>query len=213
MAGWPCDIQKIKKIIGKKQKIYIIEDCSQAHGAKINNQYVGSMGDISVWSFCNDKIISTIGEGGMISCKSKLIYKKLWAYKDCGKNYDKIFKKNKNNLFKWVHDFNGTNLRMTEVQAAVGIEQLKNLKKMINIRFKNIQFIYKNIKKNNFIYTPVLPKNIFHSGYRCYLIAANKKIRNKFISYLASCGIDANQGSCPEIYREKDFQILINIKC
>ena len=205
LAGWPCDIQKIKKIIGNKQKIFIIEDCSQAHGAKINNKYVGSMGDISVWSFCNDKIISTIGEGGMISCKSKLIYKKLWAYKDCGKNYDKILKKNKNNLFKWIHDFKGTNLRMTEAQAAVGIEQLKNLNRMTNLRFKNIKFIYKNIKKNNLIHVPVLPKKIFHAGYRCYLTAVNKKIRNKFISYLASNGIDANQGSCPEIYKEKRF--------
>ena len=205
LAGWPCDIQKLKKIIGKRQKIYIIEDCSQAHGAKINNKFVGSMGDISVWSFCNDKIMSTIGEGGMISCKSKLFYKKIWAYKDCGKNYDKIFKKSKNNLFKWVHDFQGTNLRMTEAQAAVGIEQLKNLNRMINSRFKNIKFIYKNIKKNKFIHAPILPKNIFHSGYRCYLTATNKKIRNKFINYLANNGIEANQGSCPEIYREKRF--------
>ena len=205
LAGWPCDIQKIKKIIRKNQKIFIIEDCSQAHGAKIHNKYVGSMGDISVWSFCNDKIMSTIGEGGMISCKSKLIYKKLWAYKDCGKNYDKILKKNKNNLFKWIHDFKGTNLRMTEAQAAVGIEQLKNLNRMTNLRFKNIKFIYKNIKKNNLIHVPVLPKKIFHAGYRCYLTAVNKKIRNKFISYLASNGIDANQGSCPEIYKEKRF--------
>ena len=205
LAGWPCDIDKIKKIIGNNKKIYIIEDCSQAHGARINNKYVGSMGDLSTWSFCNDKLISTIGEGGMISCKSKLIYKKLWAYKDCGKNLDKLLNKKKNNLFRWIHDFDGTNLRMTEVQAAVGIEQLKNLKKMISKRFNNIKFVYKNIKKNNLIFAPELPKNIFHSGYRCYLFAKNVNIRNNFIKYLNQSGIDANQGSCPEIYKEKRF--------
>ncbi len=207
LAGWPCDINKIKKIIGKKN-ILILEDCSQAHGAKINNKYVGSMGDIAVWSFCNDKIISTIGEGGMISCKSKKIYKKLWAYKDCGKNIDKILNKKskkKGYLFKWVHDFDGTNLRMTEIQAAVGIEQLKNLKKMINKRFYNIKFIYKNIKKNNLIFKPEIPKNIIHAGYRCYLLAKSKRVRDNFINYLNMNGIDANQGSCPEIYREKRF--------
>ena len=211
LSGWPFDVEKLKKIIGKK-KIYIIEDCSQAHGAKIRDKFVGSMGDIAVWSFCNDKIISTVGEGGMIACKSKNLYKKLWAYKDCGKNYEKITNQNNNYLFKWIHDFEGTNLRMTEVQAAVGIEQLDNLKYMINKRFKNLQFIYKNINKSNKIKSPIIPKDIFHSGYRCYLFAQNKKIRNKFINFLNKKGIDCNQGSCPEIYKEKRFKNKNNYK-
>ena len=204
LAGWPCDMKTIKKIIGKR-KIFIIEDCSQAHGAKINNRYVGSFGDISVWSFCNDKIISTIGEGGMISCNNRYLYKKLWAYKDCGKNLDKVFKSKKDYLFKWVHDFDGTNLRMTEVQAAVGIEQLKKLKKMLNIRSQNVSLISKGIIKNKKIISPKIPKNIFHAGYRCYLTAKNKIIRDNFINYLNKKGFDANQGSCPEIYKEKRF--------
>ncbi len=204
LAGWPCDMKTIKKIIGKR-KIFIIEDCSQAHGAKINNRYVGSFGDISVWSFCNDKIISTIGEGGMIACNNLGLYKKLWAYKDCGKNLDKVVKMKKNYLFKWVHDFDGTNLRMTEVQAAVGIEQLKKLKKMLKIRSQNVSLISKGIIKNKKIISPKIPKNIFHAGYRCYLTAKNKIIRDNFINYLNKKGFDANQGSCPEIYKEKRF--------
>ena len=204
LAGWPCDIKKIKKIIGNR-KIFVIEDCSQAHGAKINNKYVGSYGDISVWSFCNDKIISTLGEGGMIACNSLNLYKKLWAYKDCGKNFDKVFQKSKNYLFKWVHDLEGTNLRMTEIQAAVGIEQLKKLKRMTKIRSQNLNLIYKGIKKNEQIMSPSVPKNIIHAGYRCYLFAKNKTIRNNFINYLNKKGFEANQGSCPEIYKEKRF--------
>ena len=208
LAGWPCDINKIKKIIGKR-KILILEDCAQAHGAKINGKYVGSIGDISTWSFCNDKIISTLGEGGMIACKNKNIYKKLWSYKDCGRNYDKIFnsKKKNNKLFKWIHDYDGTNLRMTEVQAAVGIEQLKNLEKMTNLRERNLKYIYTRIQKSEIVYSPILPKNIKHSAYRCYLFCKNYSIRNRFIEYLNKNGIDANQGSCPEIYKEKRFNL------
>ena len=203
LAGWPCDIRAIKKIIGD-QKIYIIEDCSQAHGAKIDDYYVGSIGDISVWSFCNDKIMSTLGEGGMISCKSTKLYKKLWAYKDCGKNLDKINKKSKNQLFKWLHDYDGTNLRMTEIQAAVGIEQLKKLNSMVSKRYNNLKILKKKII-NNKIIIPDYPKNIIHSGYRFYLYLKNPLIRNEFIQYLNKNLIDANQGSCPEIYKERRF--------
>ena len=211
LAGWPCDIDKIKKIIGKR-KIFIIEDCSQAHGAKINKKHVGSLGDISIWSFCNDKIISTLGEGGMIACKEKKIWKKLWAYKDCGKNYDKIFKRRKSKLFNWVHDYQGTNLRMTEIQAAIGIIQLKNLDKMVYLRNRNCNYIWNNIIDNKLIYSPKIPKNILHSGYRCYIFAKNKKIRNEFLEYLHRRGIDANQGSCPEIYKELRFKRNYKIK-
>ncbi len=210
LAGWPCDVDKIKKIIGKR-KIYIIEDCSQAHGAMIKNKFVGSMGDISVWSFCNDKIMSTLGEGGMISCKSSFLYKKLWAYKDCGKNIDKIKKKSKNRLFKWLHDFDGTNLRMTEIQAAVGIEQLKNLNLMVKKRFGNLKTLRKKIN-NPKIFIPEYPINIIHSGYRFYLYLKNPASRNKFIKYLNANSIDANQGSCPEIYKEKRFSVKNNFK-
>jgi dTDP-4-amino-4,6-dideoxygalactose transaminase len=206
LAGWPCDINKIKKIINNKN-IIIIEDCSQAHGAKINGEFVGSMGDLSVWSFCNDKIISTLGEGGMVGCKSFKLWKKIWAYKDCGKNYLKIHSNSnsKNKLFKWVHDDEGTNLRLTEIQAAVGNYQLKKLDMMVNRRNANCKFLWKNIKKNKYIFSPTVPKNIKHAGYRCYLYAINKLIRDKFLDYLNENGIDANQGSCPEIYKEKRF--------
>ena len=154
----------------------------------------------------------------MIACNSFNLYKKLWAYKDCGKNFDKSFKKNKGYLFKWIHDLEGTNLRMTEVQAAVGIEQLKKLKRMSKLRSQNLNLIYKGIENNKQIMSPSIPKNIFHAGYRCYLFAKNQRIRNLFINYLNKNGFDANQGSCPEIYKEKrfsnkkDYKVLKNAK-
>ena len=114
----------------KKYRIKIIEDRSQAHGAKIENKYVGTFGDISVWSFCNDKIISTLGEGGMIATNNKNYYEKIWQLKEIGKVRSLMVKKYKNNIYRWVHNSFGTNLRLTEAQSAIGRMQLKKLKNL-----------------------------------------------------------------------------------
>ena len=73
LGGLPCDMKKIIKLV-KRKNIRIIEDCSQAHGASIGRDQVGSFGEVATWSFCTDKIISTLGEGGMISTNNKWIY-------------------------------------------------------------------------------------------------------------------------------------------
>ena len=111
----------------QKKNIKIIEDCSQAHGALYKNHPVGSLGDVSTWSFCQDKIISTGGEGGMISTNDKKIWEKCWSIKDHGKNYFSVFKKKHKLGFRWLHDGTGSNYRMTEIQALIGRYQLENL--------------------------------------------------------------------------------------
>jgi len=210
LGGTPCDIVEIKKI-AKKNKIKLIEDCSQAHGAKYKNRYVGSFSDISVWSFCNDKIMSTIGEGGMISTNNKKLYFKIWSLKEIGKN----FKKSKTSFspkFKWIHDYIGSNLRMTEVQAAVGRIQLKNLDNMVKIRRKLAKIVINFLDKNNEVFfTYRLDKKYFSSFYRLYFFVNRKKLtkklnREKIIKLFRKHGNDVTVGSCPEIYLEKPFR-------
>jgi dTDP-4-amino-4,6-dideoxygalactose transaminase len=211
LSGYPCEMDKIVKI-AKKNKILIIEDCSQSHGAKYRNKFTGSFGDIAIWSFCNDKIMNTLGEGGMICVNNEKIYKKIWSLKDCGKNLDKIMNKTSNKFdFKWVHDSQGTNLRMTEVQAAVGRYQLRQLNNSIKIRQRNASIIYRALKNSKIAIIPKIPTYISHSFYRCYVLLDKKKINNKWsktkmIKYLNSSGIECNSGSCPEIYREGVFR-------
>jgi len=210
LAGMPCDMFPILELT-KKLNIKIIEDCSQAHGAVYNNKIVGSMGDISVWSFCNDKIISTCGEGGMVSTNNNKYFKKIWAGKDCGRNIDKIKKNNLKVGFKWIHDFEGTNLRMTELQAAVGRYQLKKLDSWIKIRNRNAKKILDTCKKYSFIDYKEFSKNIKHAYYRCYILVNNKKLkkgwnRDKIIGSLLKKKIKCNSGSCPEIYLEKSIK-------
>lgn len=206
LAGHPCEMSKIIKIC-KLKKIKIIEDCSQAHGAKYKSKFVGSFGDISIWSFCNDKIMSTCGEGGMITTNHYKYFKKIWALKDCGKNIEKIRNSKFTPKFKWIHDTIGSNYRMTELQASVGIFQLNQLKKWTQKRNFFSNRIYKLIKKYDYIRIPHISKNLFHSFYRCYFFIDLKKIKNRanIISALRDVNIQCNVGSCPEIYLEKAF--------
>lgn len=206
LGGTPCDMIAIKKI-ARTKNIKIIEDCSQAHGAKFNKRYVGTFSDIAVWSFCNDKIISTIGEGGMISTNVKNLYLKLWSLKEIGKDYKKT-----NTIFlpkfKWTHDNVGSNLRMTEVQAAVGRIQLKNLSKMVNKRRRLAKILNKFFLNNKLFYASNLDSRYYSVYYKFYFFLKNKKNlqRSKVIKYLRNKGHDVSVGSCPEIYLEKPFQ-------
>jgi dTDP-4-amino-4,6-dideoxygalactose transaminase len=225
LNGLSCDLDPILNFI-KKNKIFLIEDCSQAHGAIYKDKKVGSFGHISTWSFCQDKIISTGGEGGMISTNSKKLWLKLWSLKDHGKNYKSVFYKKHKTGFRWLHDYLGSNYRMTEMQAAIGREQLKTLDNQLKIR-NAIVTIYLNGLKDYYQKYNLLQKPDFkcqtcpfkqkekqcakcrHAFYRLNLFINLKEINQiKFIEHLNKNNINCSVGSCPEIYREKIFKKL-----
>ena len=209
LAGNPCHMKNIMEI-ARKNKLKIIEDCAQAHGAQIYNKKVGSFGDVATWSFCNDKIISTLGEGGMISTNKKKIYNFINSYKDHGLSYKK--KKNLAQKFVYNKDFFGSNYRLTEVQSSVGILQLKNINKtLIKRRFiaEKYKKVFKEFKNLFYLYEP--PEYIKPSWYRFYIfIKKNKKniknFRDQIIKNLKKKNIICYYGACPEIYLEKAFK-------
>ena len=223
LNGLPCDLNPILTFV-KNNKVYLIEDCSQAHGAIYNNKKVGSFGDISTWSFCQDKIISTGGEGGMISTNNKKLWLKLWSLKDHGKNYKSVFYKKHKTGFRWLHDNSGSNYRMTEMQAAIGRGQLKLLDKQIKKRnsianlylyeFRDYYQKYNIFKKVDFKCKTCPPKNnkksctrCVHAFYRLNLFINKNKINQiKLIEELNKKKVDCGVGPCPEIYREKIFK-------
>jgi len=214
LAGLPCDIYAIKKF-AKKKNIKIIEDCSQAHGASIQNKQVGSFGDVSTWSFCNDKIISTLGEGGMISTNKKKIYEFCKRYINHGTK-----PKNIKNLDKFIYnkDYFGTNLRITEIQSYAGLHQLKNLKKIQKKREKMAKDYFDLISKYQKYFDCYYPsKQIKSAWYRFYFFVKTdindyKNIRFKIIRNLKAKNLRCFTGSCPEIYLEKSFKNLKNFK-
>lgn len=126
LAGWPCDMDTILELAAK-YKLKVIEDCAQAHGATYKGRPVGSLGDVAAFSFCQDKIISTGGEGGMLVTNNQDIWNKAWSFKDHGKSYDAIYNQTHPPGFRWLHRSFGSNLRMTEMQAAIGRMQLRKL--------------------------------------------------------------------------------------
>tara|TARA_B100000989_G_C19523676_1_gene465635 strand:+ start:316 stop:1479 length:1164 start_codon:yes stop_codon:yes gene_type:complete len=213
-AGMPCEMDSLVKI-AKNKKIHIIEDCSQAHGARYKGKKVGTFGIVSTWSFCRDKIISTAGEGGMISTNSKKIRDKIWSLKDHGKNYNKYYKNQniKSFQFQYIHDNLGSNYRITEIQSAIGIKQLGMLDFFLKKRNHNAN-IYKSIfkKSNNIIFTNYT-KEIFHAYYKFYFYFIPKKnkfisCRKKILKNLNEKGIPISTGGCAEIYKEKCFNSI-----
>ena len=162
--------------IAKDKNIFVIEDCSQAHGASINGKRVGSFGDISIWSFCQDKIISTGGEGGMIGTNNFSFYNKLLSLRDNGRNYNKLKKLKFSGSFNYLHDFIGSNYRMTEIQAGIGISQLKKLNSMIYKRNENAKILDNKLKNFKSIFLIKTPKDFINSYYRYYFFCKRKKI-------------------------------------
>lgn len=216
IGGWPADMVAICKL-AKKYNLFVIEDCSQAHGAfiKINGEFksVGSFGDVSTWSFCQDKIISTGGEGGMITTNSSKIWEYIWSLKDHGKSLSELQNQSKINGFKWLHEHIGSNFRLTEMQSAIGRIQLKKLSEWNKKRSQNAKILIDALTDLESIRIPIPPDNIIHAWYKFYfyLHLKNLKIdwdRDRIISSINKLGYPAFHGGCSEIYLEKCFKKL-----
>ena len=220
LAGWPCELEEIVNFCRNKG-IYIIEDCAQAHGAKYNNKSVGTWGDINAWSFCQDKIITTGGEGGMVTTNNADLYKRAWSLKDHGKDYDTVFNKEHPPGFRWLHKNIGTNWRMMPIQAVIGIEALNLLDDWVNHRRMIANIYNENLKDISGVRLTLPPENIYHSYYKYYFFieSANFNIsRDEIIDKINDKNIFCQVGSCSEIYKEialQDFKPskkLINAK-
>lgn len=209
LGGWPADMEEICNL-AKKHNLKIIEDCSQAHGAKIANRYVGSFGDIAIWSFCQDKIISTGGEGGMVTTNDKEYYEKIWSLKDHGKSLNAVTNPQKKVGFKWLHHSFGTNYRLTELQSAMGRYQLKMLPIWLKKREENAMILFNTLKDIKALKIPLPNPDKTHAWYKFYAYLDINKLRNewsrdKIIENIIDTGYPAYSGSCSEIYLEKCF--------
>ena len=216
LAGWPCDMDEIMKI-ANSHNLFVIEDCAQAHGAKYKGISVGSIGDIGCWSFCQDKIMTTGGEGGMVTTNSKSLWLKMWEYKDHGKSYEAVYEKEHPEGFRWLHESFGTNWRMTEMQGAIGRVQLKHMSEWTQLRNRNASILTNAFKKftdkNGLLRIPQLKSDnkCVHAYYKYYVFVERKSFkdewdRDRVISEINSLGVPCFHGSCSEIYLEKAFE-------
>ena len=219
LAGWPCDMDEIMAL-AKQHNLWVIEDCAQAHGAKYKGKPVGSIGHVGAWSFCQDKIMTTGGEGGMVTTNDKALWQKMWEYKDHGKNYDSIYHKQHPPGFRWLHDSFGTNWRMMEMQAVIGRIQLKKMAEWTKIRTQNAKILRDALTQfageQQFLRIPdiefhqVMGSDSVHAYYKYYVYVRPKNLpeninRDSILNALNEKKIPCFSGSCSEIYLEKAF--------
>lgn len=209
LAGWPCEMDDIMEL-ASKHNLIVIEDCAQAHGALYKGRSVGSIGHIGCWSFCQDKIMTTGGEGGMITTNIESFWKKIWSLKDHGKNFDLTLEVHSSNSFRWIHDSFGSNWRMTEIQATIGLIQLGRMQEWSERRLNNAKTIWSVSREFSGLRVPEIPKFISHGAYRCYVFVNSDNLnpgwnRDKIIEQINDRGVNCSSGSCSEVYLEKAF--------
>lgn len=211
LGGWPCDMDGFRNLVGTRN-IRLIEDCAQAHGAIYKGRPVGGLGDVAAWSFCQDKIMTTGGEGGMVTCDDEDLWKRMWAFKDHGKSWDAVYERDHAPGFRWVIEGFGTNWRLTEMQSAIGRIQLQRMPEWTRARAQNADRITQALEPFSAPDGPIrLP--LFdgtHAWYKYYAFVRPDQLkqgwtRDRIAQEITALGVPCMQGSCSEMYQEKAF--------
>ncbi|WP_350546472.1 DegT/DnrJ/EryC1/StrS aminotransferase family protein [Pseudoalteromonas sp. 5-MNA-CIBAN-0065] len=209
LAGMPAEMDDIMAL-SKEHGFYVIEDCAQAHGAKYKGRSVGSIGHVGAWSFCQDKIMTTGGEGGMVTTNSKELWSTMWSYKDHGKSFDAIYNREHPPGFRWLHESFGTNWRMTEMQAVLGRIQLTRMVDWTAKRQAYGAELDKAASEFDSIRLISVPSYIEHAEYKHYMFVKPEELaegwdRDRIVNEIVERGVPCFQGSCSEVYLEKAF--------
>src|ERR1051326_7515252 len=209
LAGWPCDMDPILEL-ARKHELLVIEDCAQAHGATYKGKPVGSLGHVAAFSFCQDKIMTTGGEGGMLVTNDEQIWERAWAFKDHGKSYDAVYRREHAPGFRWLHESFGTNWRLTEVQSALGRAQLKKLPKWVAERRRNAGIFTDAFLRLGALRVTAPGPDFGHSYYKYYAFVRPQALkkgwsRDRLVTEINDRGVPCFSGSCSEIYLEKAF--------
>lgn len=210
LGGWPCEMEALRDL-AENHNLRIIEDCAQAHGATVDGRMVGSFGQIGAWSFCQDKIMTTGGEGGMVTTNDEELWSRMWSYKDHGKSWDAVYQREHPPGFRWLHESFGTNWRMLEMQGALGRMQLRHMTEWSARRTANARSYIEVLGRyRDAVRVPEPREGLTHAYYRLYAYVRPEGLRSgwtrdRIVSELNTLDIPALQGSCSEVYLEKAF--------
>lgn len=209
LAGWPCEMDQILEL-ARARGIAVIEDCAQAHGAQYRGRPVGGFGDFGSFSFCQDKIITTGGEGGMLVTNDRASWSRGWSFKDHGKSFDAVYKREHAPGFRWLHESFGTNWRLTELQAAIGRLQLRKLDGWVARRREHAARLIAALSGISGLRVPTPPVHIRHAYYKFYAFVESDQLRaswtrDRIVAEINAQGVACLMGSCSEVYLEKAF--------
>lgn len=223
LAGWPCDMDPIMALAGERG-LKVIEDCAQAHGARYKGRPVGSIGHVGAWSFCQDKIMTTGGEGGMVTTNDEALWRAMWSFKDHGKSYEAVYEREHPPGFRWLHESFGTNWRMLEMQAVIGRIQLRRIADWTRQRQANAarisQALLPFVGEGGAVLLPNFgcascpgqcgAAGCEHAQYKFYAYVRPENLalgwsRDRILEAINTQGVPCYQGSCSEVYLEKAF--------
>jgi len=209
LAGWPCEMDAIMAL-AEERGLKVIEDCAQANGATYKGRPVGGIGHAGCFSFCQDKIITTGGEGGMLTLNDTEMWSRCWSYKDHGKSWDAVYNRAHAPGFRWLHESFGTNWRMTELQAAIGRLQLAKLPEWTRARAANAARLREAVASSDCLRVPAPPAHASHAWYKFYAYVRPERLkegwsRDRIMQEVTERGVPCYSGSCSEIYLEKAF--------
>ena len=221
LAGWPCDMDPIMALAAERG-LKVIEDCAQAHGARYKGRPVGSIGHVGAWSFCQDKIMTTGGEGGMVTTNDEALWRAMWSFKDHGKSYEAVYERQHPPGFRWLHESFGTNWRMLEMQAVIGRIQLRRMPEWAASRRRNAEAVWAVCREFPALRVPQIKcasctgncksagASCEHAHYKCYVYVEPERLasgwtRDRIIEAIIAQGVPCYQGSCSEVYLEKAF--------
>ena len=209
LAGMPCDMDPIMAL-AEKHGLFVIEDCAQAHGARYKGLPVGSIGHVGAWSFCQDKIMTTGGEGGMVTLHDRELWSRMWSYKDHGKSWEAVYERQHPPGFRWVHESFGTNWRMMEMQAVIGRIQLQRMPEWTRRRQANAERIWTIGRGVKGLRVPQVPEWAEHAAYKAYVFVEPSELkpgwsRDRILGEINAAGVPCYSGSCSEVYLEKAF--------
>lgn len=209
LAGWPCDMDPVMEL-AKEHGLFVIEDCAQAHGARYKGRPVGSIGHAGAWSFCQDKIMTTGGEGGMVTTNDRELWSRMWSFKDHGKSWEAVYERRHPPGFRWLHESFGTNWRMMEVQGVIGRIQLRRMSEWHEQRLSNANALWSCARGVRGLRVPSIPDGVEHAAYKCYVFVVPELLkadwsRDRILEEINARGVPCYSGSCSEVYLEKAF--------
>jgi dTDP-4-amino-4,6-dideoxygalactose transaminase len=209
LGGWPCAMDEIMALANPRG-IKVLEDCAQSHGARYKGRPLGGIGHAGAFSFCQDKIITTGGEGGLLATNDEATWSSAWAFKDHGKSFDAVYQREHPPGFRWLHESFGTNWRMTELQAAIGRLQLSKLPDWNRRRRANAAILQEQLAPVAGLRVPLPAAGLQHAYYRFYAYLDLARLRSgwsrdRVVAEIAATGVPCYSGSCSEVYRERAF--------
>ena len=209
LAGWPCDMDGFAGL-ADVHGLSLIEDCAQAHGARYRGKNVGTLGDVAAWSFCQDKIMTTGGEGGVVTTNRHDFWSSMWSMKDHGKSWEAVHERAHPPGFRWLHDSFGTNFRMTEMQSKIGSIQLGRMDEWHARRLDNAKHIWASASELVGLRVPSVPTHIEHAAYKCYVFVEPAALRagwsrDRIVQEIVAREVPCYTGSCSEVYLERAF--------